>query len=255
MNAAPQLTELEQEQAHYDALYAEADARKPLPAHVIAPSEIKMWDELVGPLAGKQVLECGSGDGEKAVWLASRGAFVHAVELSPVGVERTLERARAHNLSDRVEAYVGDCTHLENYVAPNSIDVALGFSVLHHFPPYEFGRSLRTVLKPGGRAVFFENSNANPLYRWLRTIRNNESACGSPLTQSEVRELVAQVGAGYPFYPRFGLFGHAKKYIWRDSALFAGLVDGVDRAVDAVPGTRRWSSHMWVILCKPPVSG
>lgn len=247
-------TELELEREHYDALYGDADASKALPAHVIAPQEVEMWNEHVGSLDGKMVLECGSGDGEKAVWMASRGAKVQAVELSPVGVARTRERARAHGMADRVSAFVGDCTRLEECVAPDSIDLAVGFSVLHHFPPREFGRSLRAVLKPGGRAVFFENSNANPLYRWLRTIRNNESACGSPLTQAEVRELIAQVGAGYPFYPRFGLFGHAKKYIWRESALFAGFVEGVDRAVDAIPGTRRWSSHMWVILCKPPIS-
>ncbi|MCC7162378.1 MAG: class I SAM-dependent methyltransferase [Anaerolineae bacterium] len=254
MSIAPEPTELELEQAHYDALYADTDARKPLPAHVVAPQEIEMWNEHVGSLKDKQVLECGSGDGEKAVWLASRGAFVQAVELSPVGVERTLERARAHGMADRVKAYVGDCTRLQDHVLPNSIDLALGFSVLHHFPAREFGCSLRAVLRPGGRAVFFENSNANPLYRWLRGIRNNESVCGSPLTQVQVRELVAQVGGGYPFYPRFGLFGHAKKYVWRESALFAGAVDGIDRMVDAIPGTRRWSSHMWVILCKPVVA-
>ncbi len=250
MNGAPHLSELEQEQAHYDGLYAHADVNAPLPSHVVTPQEIRLWEKYVGALQGKTVLECGAGDGEKAVWLAQRASFVQAVELSPIGVERTRLRARVQGVSERVQAHVGDCTELEKYVAPNSIDVALGFSVLHHFPPTEFGQSLRRVLKPGGRAIFFENSNANPLYRWLRQIRNNESACGSPLTQNEVRELVAQVGGGEAVFPRFGLFSHAKKYILRDSVWFAGLVDGTDRLIDAIPGTRRWSSHMWVVLYK-----
>lgn len=248
---SPGASELEQEQAHYDAMYKDAPVNVALPSHVVARREIPLWDRYVGGLKDKYVLECGSGDGVKAVWLAAQGAFVQAVELSPIGVERTLERARAHGVADRVQAYAGDCTQLEKWIAPNSIDVALGFSVLHHFPPTTFGRSLYAVLKPGGHALFFENSNRNPLYRLLRRVRNNESACGSPLTQVEVRELVAQVGGGFPIYPRFGLFAHAKKYVLRDSVVFARLVEGVDQVIDYVPGTRAWSSHMWVFLRKP----
>ncbi len=252
--SAPLVSELDQEKEHYDALYARAQIDKPLRAHAVVPQEIDLWNQHVGPLEGQSVLECGSGDGEIAVWLARQGAFVQAVELSPRGVERTLERARVHGVAERVQVHVGDCTRLEQYIAPHSIDIALGFSVLHHFPPTEFGRSLRAVLKPGGRAVFFENSNANPLYRWLRRLRNNESACGSPLTLHEVDQVAAQVGTGFPVYPRFGLFGHAKKYIFQNSALFAALVETTDRMIDAVPGTRRWSSHMWVVLHKRPLS-
>lgn len=244
------VSELEQERAHYDALYTEVNAQEPLPEHILVRQEQALWDKYVGPLEGKRVLECGSGDGKRAVWLASRGAFVQAVELSPVGVKRTLECASAQGLAQRVQAYAGDCTQLEKFCAPNSIDIALGFSVLHHFPATEFGRSLRTVLKDGARGVFFENSNKNPLYRFLRRVRNNESACGSPLTAQEVLELVMQVGGGFTVFPRFGLFAHAKKYVFPDSRLFATLVDTTDRVIDAIPGTRPWSSHMWVVLYK-----
>lgn len=247
----PADSEIAQEKAHYDALYAHTNSRQPLPAHVVANREIPLWNKYVGALKGKRVLECGSGDGEKAVWLATQGALVQAVELSPIGVERTLERAQAQGVAARVKAYPGDCTELEKFITPDSIDLALGFSVLHHFPAVAFGRSLHAVLKPGGRAVFFENSNANPLYRFLRGLKNNESACGSPLTQGEVRELVQLVGAGEPIFPRFGLFAHAKKYIFRNNTFFAALMDTTDRVIDAIPGSRRWSSHMWVVLEKP----
>jgi 2-polyprenyl-3-methyl-5-hydroxy-6-metoxy-1,4-benzoquinol methylase len=247
--------ELEQEQAHYDSIYALAEVARPLPPIVVTHGEEALWDRYVGSVAGKQVLECGSGDGEKSVWLASQGAFVQAVELSPNGVERTRERARYHRLQDRVRAYQGDCTRLQDLIAPSSIDIALGFSVLHHLPAREFGRSLAIVLKPGGHAVFFENSNANPLYRLLRRVRNNESACGSPLTQAEVRELTAQVGDGFPVFPRFGLFGLAKSHIFKHSVLFARVVDTTDRMIDTVPAARRWSAHMWVVLLKQAVPG
>lgn len=243
--------QLELERIHYNTLYSNASVDAPLPAHVVVPREIPLWEKYVGTLDGKRVLECGSGDGEKAVWLAKQGAFVQAIELSNIGVARTRERALKHGVEGRVQAYEGDCTQLQQWILPNSIDLALGFSVLHHFPPAEFGRSLRCVLRPGARAVFFENSNANPLYRVLRRLRNNESACGSPLTLGEVEELVARVGDGFPIFPRFGLFAQAKKYIFRDDAWFASMVDTIDLVIDTIPGTRRWSAHMWVVLIKP----
>ncbi len=242
---------LEREREYYDALYAHAQVDAPLPSRLVHPSEEPYWDKYVGSLEGKQVLECGSGAGRVAVWLAKQGARVQAVELSPIGVERTRERARLYGLQDRIQAYVGDCCQLEQIIPSDSIDIALGFSVLHHFPAREFGQSLRRVLKPGGRAVFLENSNSNPLYRCLRRIRNNESACGSPLSQSQVRELVAQVGEGLPVFPRFGLFHLSSKYIFRNRAFYRSLVNRLDEMIDAIPGTRRWSAHMWVVLIKP----
>ncbi|HZQ05314.1 MAG TPA: class I SAM-dependent methyltransferase [Anaerolineae bacterium] len=242
---------LAQERQYYDTLYARAKIDEPLLSRLIPPSEEPYWNKYVGSLNGKQVLECGSGDGRVALWLATQGARVQAVELSPIGVERTRERARLHGLEDRVQAYVGDCCKLEQVIPPNSIDIALGFSVLHHFPPKEFGQSLRAVLKPGGRAIFLENSDINPLYRFLRQIRNNESACGSPLTQAKVRELVAQVGEGFPVFPRFGLFHLSAKYVFRNRAFYRRLVNRVDEIIDTIPGTRRWSAHMWVVLLKP----
>lgn len=245
------LSELRREQAHYDALYTQSNIFAPLPEHVIPPQEWTLWDRYVGPLEGKRVLECGSGDGLKAVWTAGQGAFVQAVELSPTGVERTRQRAQHFGLGDRVTTYVGDCTLLESYVEPESIDIALGYSVLHHFPAIEFGRSLRTVLRPGGYGVFFENSNKNPLYRFLRRIRNNESACGSPLSSAQVQELIRQVGDGEMVFPRFGLLALSKKYIFQNSRAFGAIVDAADNLINMVPQTRPWSAHMWVVLRKP----
>jgi SAM-dependent methyltransferase len=248
------LSDIEKEKSFYESRYADSDIGAPIPQHILPPVEHRLWDKYVGSLEGKHVLECGSGDGATAVWLARQGALVTAVELSPVGVEKTRQRAKSHALENRVWAMVGDCCHLQEIVPPNSIDIALGFSVLHHLPKREFGQSLRVVLKPGAHAVFFENSNANPLYVFLRRLRNNESACGSPLTYREVEQLIAAVGTGERVYPRFGLFSFAKKYIFKNSRLFRAMVDAADQIIDRVPGSRRWSAHMWVVARKPAES-
>ncbi|MCJ7503506.1 MAG: methyltransferase domain-containing protein [Acidobacteriia bacterium] len=252
MDAITQYTELmDQERAENDIRHAKADARAPLPFLPVDHRDKMLWDQLVGPLAGKQVLDVGCGDGLKTVWLASQDAMVFAVDVSPVGVAKTLERARFHGLQERVRAYCADACQLDTMMTPNSIDIALGFGVLHHLPPREFGQSLKAVLKPGGHAVFFENSNANPLYQLARRIRNDETAAGTPLTGEEAQMLIREVGTGAQIFPRFCLFGLVKKYVFRNSRLFAWLLDILDDAIDAVPGARQWSAYMWVEVHKP----
>jgi len=242
---------LEKERVEYNRRYSRVTlANFHIPAHILPQEEWELWNRCVGSLAGKSVLECGAGDGYNAVWIANQGADVTAVELSPVGVSRIIERAESHGFQDRLRAICADCCDLDVVIPPNSIDIVLGFSVLHHLPPNRFGTALARILKPGGRAVFLENSNANPLYRFARKIRNSESACGAPLDGKEVDALIALVGGGEKVYPRFGLFGLTKKYIFQQSKVFATIVDGVDGVIDHIPGSRRFSAHMWVVLYK-----
>src|SRR3990172_3508446 len=127
--------EIEEERAFYDNHYARSNVTAPIPLHFLPEADWQLWNQYVGPLTGKRVLECGAGDGKLAVWLAKQGASVLAVELSPVGVEKIKERAHYHGLSSQVKAYCGDCSRLEDIFDCESVDVALGWSVLHHLPP------------------------------------------------------------------------------------------------------------------------
>jgi len=49
------------------------------------------------------------------------------------------------------------------------VDFVFGSMILHHIEPFEqFANQLRRVLKPGGKAFFFENSAASRLLVWFR---------------------------------------------------------------------------------------
>lgn len=242
---------LAQERAEYDERYDDSDIKTPIREHIVPKAEQALWSKYMGNLAGKTILEVGAGDGAVAVWLAAQQANVVAVELSPVGCERIRERAAYHCLSDSIQVHCGDCTKLETLVAENSMDAVFGTGVLHHFPPVEFGASLKRVLKPGAYGLFLENSNANPVYRLGRRIRNNESACGSPLTFEEANALILTIGGGETIFPRFGLFGFIPKCILRDNEPFKQTMHGIDLAIDMIPGSRRGSAHMWVYMKKP----
>jgi 2-polyprenyl-3-methyl-5-hydroxy-6-metoxy-1,4-benzoquinol methylase len=136
MDIINQRAELQnQERTENDARYINEDVRVPLPIVLLHSKDQKLWDRYVGPLAGQQVLDIGCGSGLTAVWLASKGATVFAVDISPEGVAKTLERARFHGLQDRVRVYCANACQLETVITPNSIDIALGFSVCiicHH---------------------------------------------------------------------------------------------------------------------------
>lgn len=251
MTVQSQETLLEQERAEYDERYSDSDIRAPICDHIVPKGEQPLWYQYMGDLAGKTVLEVGAGDGSIAVWLAAQRANVVAVELSPIGCARIRERAAYHDLSERVRVYCGDCCKLETMLAENSIDVVVGTAVLHHFPPVEFGASLKRVLKSGADGLFLENSNANPMYRLGRRIRNNESACGSPLSFQDADNLIATIGGGEKIFPRFGMFGLVPKYVLRENEMFKQAMYGIDSIIDKVPGTRHWSAHMWVYVRKP----
>jgi SAM-dependent methyltransferase len=240
---------LDRERGYFDESYLNTDLGEPLPEHPLPQEERGLWQLHVGDVTGKTVLDCGAGDGKLSVWLAQHGAQVISVELSPVGCKKIMQRARLHDVDSRVIVICEDLCNLES-VSPNSIDLALGFAVLHHVPAEAFGKSLVRVLKPGASALFFENSSRNPLYRLGRSIRNSESPEGSPLTPEKVDLFLKSVGTGERIYPRFGLFAHAAKYVFTKSRIFRGLVQGIDKAIDRIPGARPWSSHLWVHATK-----
>ena len=240
---------LDMERLENDVRYAAADVSGPLQVEM-HPKSWECWHRYVGSVEGKRVLDVGCGSGLWTVWLASRGATVVGIDVSPIGVARTLERSRAHGLEARVSAYCVDAGEIGTVVAADSIDLVLGFSVLHHLPVDICGPSLKMVLKRGGMAVFFENSAANPLYRLGRRIRNAETAAGPPLTADEARALIAHIGTGELVFPHFKLFDAVKKYMFRNSAVFAALLQGMDDSIDLIPGMRRWSAGMWVVARK-----
>src|SRR5580693_256676 len=77
------------------------------------------WDwrqygaKLLGSVKGCRVLDYGCGQGEEAVYLAKMGAHVTAIDISPVGIELTKERARLNGVGDRVSAMLMRCDPTE----------------------------------------------------------------------------------------------------------------------------------------------
>jgi SAM-dependent methyltransferase len=105
---------------------------------------------MLGPLAGKRVIDVGAGPGGAALMLAARGAEVVAVDASPRMVARIVERAAASGAP--VEARVMDGQALG--LPEASFDAGLSVFGIILFPDAAGGfAELNRVLRPGAPAA------------------------------------------------------------------------------------------------------
>lgn len=114
--------------------------------------------ELIGDVAGRDVVELGCGGGQCSVALADRGADVVGVDLSTSQLDYARELAAEHGVE--VEFLQGDVTALP--LADESVDVAFNAWVFQWVPDLSAAAvEAHRVLRPGGRFVF---SMPHPLY-------------------------------------------------------------------------------------------
>ena len=97
---------------------------------------------------GQKALAVADGEGRNGVWLARQGLQVHAVDFSPVAVEKARRLAARYGVTTTVE-----CADLMtwDWGAPR-FDVVVGIFIQFVGPPArdEIFRHMKNVLLPGG---------------------------------------------------------------------------------------------------------
>jgi len=157
------------------------------------------------PRTGK-TLELGCGDGEKSLWLATKGYEATGVELSPTAVEWAKEKAKVRGIS--VRFFVDDVLHLKTQES-DSFDIVLDAECLHCITGA--GRamvlgSVHRVLKPGG--IFLVASMCQPLRNpegWVKPPMSFDYATGILYSEGKPyrhigrpEDIMAELGkAGY----------------------------------------------------------
>ncbi len=168
----PESSTLAEEEAFHDAWARHTDLRSIRVREAFesfTALENRHCLEVMGPLAGRRLLDLGAGLGESSVYFALQGARVTAVDLSPEMV-RTAQRLAALHGTE-IEGLA--CPLEELAVEEGAYDFVYGANVLHHVT--DVGAVLRRVrdaLKPGGRCVFWDPIAYNPVinvYRRLAT--------------------------------------------------------------------------------------
>jgi len=97
---------------------------------------------------GQKALAVADGEGRNGVWLARQGLQVHAVDFSPVAVEKARRLAAHHGVKTTV-----DCADLTTWDwGPPRFDVVVAIFIQFVGPPArdEIFHHMKDVLLPGG---------------------------------------------------------------------------------------------------------
>jgi SAM-dependent methyltransferase len=161
-------TKQERERAFHDVAFTESTRASVWGFYKITGSSRRAFRDCLAAedLAGKRVLEYGSGAAAEAFFLAREGAQVVGIDISPVAVEQGRDRAAREGVDDRIEFRVMDAEHLE--FADQSFDLVCGSAILHHLELSLAYRQIARVLRPGCAAVFVEPLGHNPVINAYR---------------------------------------------------------------------------------------
>jgi ubiquinone/menaquinone biosynthesis C-methylase UbiE len=119
----------------------------------------------LGDVAGKTLLDLGCGAGENSVYFARKGARCTATDYSPGMVEKALKLAAANEV--QIDACTMNAMDIEFPDA--TFDIVYAANLLHHLPdPIGALREIHRVLKPGGKACFWDPLRHNPVINVYR---------------------------------------------------------------------------------------
>ncbi|MFB7247265.1 SAM-dependent methyltransferase [Streptomyces populi] len=168
----------------WDRFYA--DRSRPVPFFVAKPDENLAAYLDQGLIAPGRALDLGSGPGRNALYLASHGFEVDAVDLSPVAV--AWGEDRAHEAGVDVRFLCGDAFALPAAELSGPYDLVVDSGCFHHLPPHRrvsYLALLDRVLAPGGHLA-------------LTSFAAGEAGMGSELTDADLyREHELQGGLAY----------------------------------------------------------
>lgn len=118
----------------------------------------ELFASLVQDWPPGRALDVACGEGRTALWLASRGWAVRAVDFSPVGIDKGRRRARAEGLD--VEWDVVDVVHADLGAGDFDLVVVLYLHLPAPQSEQVVQRCIR-ALAPGGRLVVIAHARDN----------------------------------------------------------------------------------------------
>lgn len=123
----------------------------------------------MGDIQGKLLLDLGCGAGENSVYFAKKGARCVATDYSPGMVDVALKLATANGVT--IEGCTANAMALN--FPDNTFDLVYASNLLHHIPDPKIAlKEMHRVLKPGGKACFWDPLKHNPVinvYRRMAT--------------------------------------------------------------------------------------
>ena len=130
---------------------------------LLTPEEMLSFARQAGITAETTVLDIGSGTGGPACYLAQQlGCRVLGVDVSSIGHEQAMARARDQGLTHLVQFQLGDAHTVD--LPSAAFDVILGLDAWCHIPRRAtLLQRCAAWLRPGGRIAFYDHIERQPL--------------------------------------------------------------------------------------------
>jgi ubiquinone/menaquinone biosynthesis C-methylase UbiE len=215
---------------------------------------------LLGDVKGKRLLDCGCGSGNTAIMFAKRGAEVAGFDTDEGELAIAKELAKANGVDIDFRATSFESTGHEDA----SFDIAFGAFIIHHVDIEKAMQEANRILKPGGRAVFIENSARNSLLMFAR--RNIVGSYGVPKYGDDEEEhplTLEDLDTARRHFPGemkvhhtdFLFFRLVDLYVFQKrSKLMTRLLSGLDKlSMTLWPGVKRYSYFQVLQFDKPLV--
>src|SRR5215208_2233317 len=148
--------------SYWDDAYTDAQLALSNPGDSVLVSALKYFGS---DITNCNLLDVGCGLGKASVFFASHGASVTSIDSSSVAIEYLHRYCITHNIPNvaPVQMSAADIAEIGQF------DFIFGSFILHHIELFdEFALTLRTALRPGGKAFFYENSAMSSLLMWAR---------------------------------------------------------------------------------------
>lgn len=106
-----------------------------------------------GDVKGKTIIDLGCGRGATSLYFAHKGANVISIDSSEVAVRNLTEYCQSNAIGN-----INPLTlRAQELASIGSVDFVFGSMILHHIEPFnEFARTLRDVIKLGGKGFFMK---------------------------------------------------------------------------------------------------
>lgn len=229
------------------------------------PENIFILSEL-GDVRGLTILELGTGRGEGATYFAKLGACMHVTDLSLGMVEFAKRMGEHHSVSFAGASMDGAKLACRS----GAYDVIYAANTLHHVNIQQCLREVHRVLKPGGRAAFWDPIRYNPVINFYRQMANQvRTKDEHPLGRAELATMqsmfsevkvsffgLATLAVFLKFYFVDMIHPNEERY-WKkiicDHQSFQGwynVLRGIDRVLLTLPGVRWLAWNMAVVLTK-----
>jgi ubiquinone/menaquinone biosynthesis C-methylase UbiE len=194
---------------------------------------------------GKVFLDYACGNGHNALHAARSGAELSlGLDVSDVSVQNCRRFAEQEGLTN-TRFFQADA---ENTRLPdNSVDAIMCSGMLHHLDLSFAFPELRRILKPGGKILCLESLEYNPAIKLYRMMTPDMR---TDYEKAHILGFKDLTFAGRFFSVENVKYWHVVGYAGGKLTAIAGLLDGIDRLLEKVPGVN-WMAWIFTFeLCK-----